>query len=309
MLLDADTPLFSRELARPLRLLSLAVGIGLLIAGSEYLPSSDWDVPLCFVMGIPAYVFAPWAFRQVYYFRWWKLLPAAIALWLTIDGSYTLYWWLKDFDALSAFRPANYFYCIWLFWACGVVFNIDYAKFRWFDTSVDMTNLTAKPKVGRKSPFLGFVCAAFLAAMISVQLAAILFYRDYILLAIVFLVTAVVLGANYVEHEKKKEPGLPKDFDSDGGIDYEEKSSSGCEYEVSGDFVLLIPNVAVYEVDPLCEKFAEAGIRFQPGRYDHQQAFSRFGRGGLDSRMYVWVHKDDVARARPIAERLLKVEV
>lgn len=54
MLLDADTPLFSRELARPLRLLSLAVGIGLLIAGSEYLPSSDWDVPLCFVMGIPA---------------------------------------------------------------------------------------------------------------------------------------------------------------------------------------------------------------------------------------------------------------
>ena len=31
--------------------------------------------------------------------------------------------------------------------------------------------------------------------------------------------------------------------------------------------------------------------------------------GGLDSRMYVWVHKDDVAKARPIAERLLKVEV
>ena len=64
--LEAATPLFSRELLRPLRLMSLIVGIGILIAGSIWTPSIDWDVPLCFVMGLPAYVLAPWAFRQMY---------------------------------------------------------------------------------------------------------------------------------------------------------------------------------------------------------------------------------------------------
>jgi len=127
-LLDARTSLFSRELMRPLRLASLATGIALLIAGSIWLPSSDWDVPLCFVMALPTYVLAPWAFRQMYYFRWRWMPLAGVALWATIDGSYSLYWWLRGFDALETFRPANFFYCLWLFWICGFVWNVDYTK-------------------------------------------------------------------------------------------------------------------------------------------------------------------------------------
>lgn len=130
LFLPADTPLFSKELRRPLRLASLAVGIALLIAGSIWLPSDDWDVPICFIMGIPSYVLAPWVFRQVYYFRWRWLVPAAVALWFTIDGSYSAYWWLRGFDALLVFRPANYFYCIWIFWICGILWNLDYANAR-----------------------------------------------------------------------------------------------------------------------------------------------------------------------------------
>lgn len=107
--------MFSRELLRPLRLVSLGVGIGLLIAGSVWLPSTDWDVPICFVMALPTYVLAPWAFRQVYYFRWRWMLLAAVGLWAAIDGSYSLYWSLRGFDALAEFRPANFFYCLWFF--------------------------------------------------------------------------------------------------------------------------------------------------------------------------------------------------
>jgi len=130
LLLAAQTSLFSWELLRPLRLVSLAVGVALLIAGSVWLPSADWDVPLCFVMAIPTYVLAPWAFRQMYYFRWRWMPLAGVALWATIDAIYSLYWWLCGFDALATFRPVNFFYCLWLFWICGFVWNVDYAKIK-----------------------------------------------------------------------------------------------------------------------------------------------------------------------------------
>lgn len=127
-MLDAKTPLFSRELIRPLRLASLVVGIGILIAGSIWTPSIDWDVPLCFVMGLPAYVLAPWAFRQMYYFRWRWMPLAGLAMWFVIDGVYSVYWTLVGFDSLTIFRPANFFYCIWLFWISGFVWNIAMPK-------------------------------------------------------------------------------------------------------------------------------------------------------------------------------------
>ena len=53
-ILAKDTPLISKKLIAPWRLASLGVGLLLLIMGSFYLPSADWDIPICFVMGIPA---------------------------------------------------------------------------------------------------------------------------------------------------------------------------------------------------------------------------------------------------------------
>lgn len=127
-LLSANTPLISRELVRPFRLVSLGIGLAILIAGSIWTPSDDWDIPLCFVMGIPSYVLAPWAFRQVCYFRWKWMPLAGLAFWGVIDGVYTLYWTLMGFDALASYRPTNFFYCLWLFWISGFVWNIDLSK-------------------------------------------------------------------------------------------------------------------------------------------------------------------------------------
>ena len=85
-LIDENCPLISRELLAPWRLASLAGGLALLIVGSVALPSDDWDVAICFVMGLVAYVLAPWAFRQVWHVRWRHLSFVVLALWLTHDG-------------------------------------------------------------------------------------------------------------------------------------------------------------------------------------------------------------------------------
>lgn len=130
-LLSESTPLVSRALFAPWRLVSLAVGLGLLMAGAIFLPSDDWDFPLCFVMGLPAYVLAPWTFRQVFYFRWKWWPVAAFVFWLTVDGTYSLYWRLNDFTALTMYRPANFFYCTPLFWISGLLWNLELTELRW----------------------------------------------------------------------------------------------------------------------------------------------------------------------------------
>ena len=127
-ILPKDTPMFSRAIFNPWRLVALGAGLLLLIAGSIYLPSDDWDIPICFIMGIPAYVLAPWSFRQVYYFRWKWLPLAMVAYWLSVDGTYCLYWGFKDPEQLQVFRWANFFYCTPLFWLSGFVWNLDREK-------------------------------------------------------------------------------------------------------------------------------------------------------------------------------------
>ena len=54
---------------------------------------------------------APWTVRALVYRRWKWLVGAFAAMWLSIDGVYSLYWWCRGFDALQTFRGANAFYC------------------------------------------------------------------------------------------------------------------------------------------------------------------------------------------------------
>lgn len=123
--LKKDCPLFSRALIAPWRLCCLAAGLALLCVGSHVTPSVDWDYPISFIMGICAYVCAPWTVRALVYRRW-KWLPVAFLLmWVSIDGVYSLYWWCRGFDALQIFRGANAIYCLPLYFALGVVMNFE----------------------------------------------------------------------------------------------------------------------------------------------------------------------------------------
>ena len=127
--LEKDSPLVSRELVRPWRLAALAVGLGILIAGSHLTPSTDWDYPICFIMGLWAYVFAPWTVRAIVYLDWKRLPLAWLFAWAGIDGVYSLYWWLRGFDALQVFRGPNIVYSAPLYFIFGLAMNLRLVRY------------------------------------------------------------------------------------------------------------------------------------------------------------------------------------
>ncbi len=108
------------EYLRPWKIATLAAGIALLVAGSFYYEAPDWDIPISLIMAILAYLFAPWSLR-VMLERKWRLLPiAALLTWLTVDGSYWIYWHFKDPRALDLMRAANFPASLALYGMCGV---------------------------------------------------------------------------------------------------------------------------------------------------------------------------------------------
>ncbi|MDH4216298.1 MAG: DUF2809 domain-containing protein, partial [Gallionella sp.] len=109
------------EYTRPWKLSTLALGIALLILGSFYYQAPDWDIPISLIMGMLAYLTAPWSLR-VFVERRWRLWPAMLfATWLTVDGCYWLYWHFKNPVALELMRDANFFASLSLYGICGVL--------------------------------------------------------------------------------------------------------------------------------------------------------------------------------------------
>jgi len=109
------------EYARPWKLGTLSIGIALLIAGSFYFRSPDWDIPISLIMALLAYLTAPWSIRVILDRRW-KLWPAMLfATWFTIDGSYWLYWRFRNPLALHMMREANFLASLSLYGICGVI--------------------------------------------------------------------------------------------------------------------------------------------------------------------------------------------
>lgn len=95
--------------------------MALLVTGAFYYDAPDWDVGVSVIMATLAYFAAPWS-AHVIVQRRWKLLPAALAAsWLTVDGSYSLYWHLRNPTALAAMRDANFLPSLMLYALCGVV--------------------------------------------------------------------------------------------------------------------------------------------------------------------------------------------
>ena len=110
-----------QEYLRPWKLMTLAGGLLLLIAGSFYHPAPDWDIPISVIMGLLAYLFAPWSLR-VLMERRWRHWPAMLAAtWFTVDGSYAIYWHFQDPVALAMMREVNFPASLSLYGMCGLV--------------------------------------------------------------------------------------------------------------------------------------------------------------------------------------------
>jgi hypothetical protein len=109
------------EYFRPWKLITLALGIALLVAGSFHYDAPDWDIPISLIMAILAYLTAPWSLRVVVERRW-ALWPAMlVATWFTVDGCYWLYWHFRNPVALDLMREANFPASLALYGICGVV--------------------------------------------------------------------------------------------------------------------------------------------------------------------------------------------
>ena len=109
------------EYARPWKLVTLAFGIAFLIAGALWSGLPDWDIPICLIMALPAYLTAPCSLRVLLERRWGQAHIALFWTWLSVDGTYTIYWLLRDPAALEALRHANATASLALYGMCGLV--------------------------------------------------------------------------------------------------------------------------------------------------------------------------------------------
>ena len=166
--LAKDCPLVSRELLNPWRLAALAVGLGILITGSHLTPSADWDYPICFIMGLWAYVFAPWTVRALVYLDWKRLPLAWLFAWAGVDGVYSLYWWLRGFDALSVFRGPNVVYSAPLYFLFGLAMNLRVVRYAApQDLRGDIADSVRKHGASVERYTLRLILSAFLAVLFT----------------------------------------------------------------------------------------------------------------------------------------------
>jgi hypothetical protein len=109
------------EYFRPWKLITLAGGVSVLIAGSYYYGAPDWDIPIGLIMAGLAYLTAPVSMRIILE-RNWKQFPLMLFYtWFTVDGSYAIYWYFVDPVALNMMRSANFPASLSLYAMCGLV--------------------------------------------------------------------------------------------------------------------------------------------------------------------------------------------
>jgi hypothetical protein len=108
------------EYLRPWKLFSLLCGIIFLLIGAWFSGLPDWDMPISFIMAGFTYFTAPCSLR-VFLERRWKQFPQALFwTWFSVDGTYTIYWYFVDPEAL-VLRPANAGISLALYGMCALV--------------------------------------------------------------------------------------------------------------------------------------------------------------------------------------------
>jgi hypothetical protein len=112
-LVSADR--YMRELRRPWKLFSFALGMAWLFYGALTYQFADWDLGVSALMGGLTYLCAPWTVltigvclrQQPRHWPWWIALALVLA-WAVIDGSYTAYnTWMGHAMDRSANFPAS----------------------------------------------------------------------------------------------------------------------------------------------------------------------------------------------------------
>jgi hypothetical protein len=114
-----------RELIRPWKLVSFAIGMTWLLYGALNYGIADWDVGISLLMGGLTYLSAPWSVRTLlsacrHRPPYWvlKIGIAVLAAWIVVDGVYVLY-----HTALGnpMFRAENFYASSALYFLAGSI--------------------------------------------------------------------------------------------------------------------------------------------------------------------------------------------
>ena len=106
------------EFFRPWKLATFTIGMSWLFWGALYLHIPDWDIGVSIIMGVLAYLTAPWSVRVIL-LRKFRLIPLALfAWWFTVDGAYMLY---HEIAGNETFRMENFYASTTLYWLCGFI--------------------------------------------------------------------------------------------------------------------------------------------------------------------------------------------
>ena len=107
-----------RELLRPWKLATFALGMAWLIYGALNYDIPDWDVGISIFMGLLTYVTAPLAVRIILSRKYRHFPLALFYYWFTVDGSY---WFYHTIAGNEMFREANFYASSTLYFLCGFI--------------------------------------------------------------------------------------------------------------------------------------------------------------------------------------------
>ncbi len=116
---------YFRELRRPWKIVTFAIGMLGLIYGAVSYGISDWDVGVSFIMGGLTYIFAPWSVTTIYSsfrlrpFTWpLRVVAALIPTMFAVDWSYWLY---HSAVGNKMLRWENFKVSMALYFICGLL--------------------------------------------------------------------------------------------------------------------------------------------------------------------------------------------
>lgn len=113
-----------RELRRPWKLVTFALGLGWLLYGALYYDIADWDVGISLLMGGLTYLLASWSIGRLIQLRRPDGIGLAVALaalfaaWFCVDGVYVLY---HDLAGNRIDREGNFRASLPLYFLAGMI--------------------------------------------------------------------------------------------------------------------------------------------------------------------------------------------
>jgi hypothetical protein len=118
---------YLRELLRPWKLVTFAIGMTWLIYGALNYGIGDWNLGDSFIMGGLTYLTAPWSMRTLLLCLrgrpkyWWAWIAATLlVVWAVVDGSYMLY---NTATGHPIYRWANFYASSTLYLLAGAVWQ------------------------------------------------------------------------------------------------------------------------------------------------------------------------------------------